>query len=127
MIGLRIDSFVEVVYGLIKIMQCVVAASQSIVDSNWILLIQLTFFEVFDGFADESRFQLGDAHVEVGESIVRLDANGCFKVSDGELVVAHVLVDEATLDVDRLVVLQQLLYFRELLQGFMEALCAAVH
>ncbi len=42
-------------------------------------------------------------------------------------MVTHVLVDETALDVDCLVVLQQLLYFSELLQGFMETLCATVH
>jgi hypothetical protein len=43
------------------------------------------------------------------------------------LVVSHVLIDQSSLNVDTLVVLQQTLHSRELNQGVVEFLCPSVH
>lgn len=65
--------------------------------------------------------------MKVRQGVFGLNLDSLLEVLDCVLVIAHVLVDETTLDVDCLVVLQQFTNLSELLQGFVEMLGSAVH
>ena len=103
-----------------------IAATESIIDSSTLFLVQ-TASEIVNSFMNQSGLQLGDSHVEVRLSVAWINLNCCFEVTDSELMVAHVLVHQTSLDVNCLVVIKQLLDTSELLQSFVEALCPAEH
>ena len=123
---LRVNRFVEVFNGLVELAQGVVAAAESIVDGR-VGAVALALREGFDGLVDQTRLQFRHTHVEMRKGVFRLNAYGCYEILNRILVIAHILVNETSLNVDGLVGGQQLLHLSELLEGFMEFPCAPVH
>ena len=65
--------------------------------------------------------------MEVRLGVFWLNFDSCLEILNRILMVAHVLVNQATLNVDCLVVGQKLLHLGKLLECLMELLCSSVH
>ena len=61
------------------------------------------------------------------QCILGIFLNRFLEILDSVFVVAHILVDKTSLNVDSLIVWQQFLHLGELLQGFVELLSSTVH
>ena len=91
---------IEVINGVIEFAQVVVAAAKTIIDCRARLLSQaIRPVKVIDSFTNQARLKLTHTKVEEWDGVIWVDLDGRFKVFDGMLVVAHVLIDETTLNI----------------------------
>ena len=65
--------------------------------------------------------------MEPRKTVVWLDLEGCIKVSDGILMIAHILIDQTPLNIDCLILGEKLLDLGELLEGLVEFLSSSIH
>ena len=99
---INFNGVVKLLDGVIKPVHHVVTLSKAIkygrIFRAFVKFISLV--EVFNGLTNLSRFELRNTEMESRKRVVWIYTNCFFKVLNSELVVAHILVDEATLDVD---------------------------
>ena len=124
--GLQLDSLFKVVDSKLKIAHHVVALAQS-VQTVGVLLSLHTAFKILSGFPHKSRFQFRDSQVEVGQRVVLIQLYGLFKVLNGILVVAHVLIHQPPLNVNSFVISKVHLNIGKLSESLMESLGSPVH
>jgi len=80
-IRLFFQSWFELSYSIIVLPELVLTLAHSI-KSSWIFFCIIThrLLEVIHCFSDPITFQLADAHIEVGERIIRLDFEGFLEI-----------------------------------------------
>ena len=103
-LGVVFDGLVEISEGLFVVLLLVVAASKAIKDARDRWVFTLSCLEVPDCGIDLSVSELGRAVVEVSFDTLFVKLDCPFKVLYRLLIVAFVLVNKTTLDVDRLVI-----------------------
>jgi hypothetical protein len=102
-----------------------IAAALTVINPRILLRLRVKFkalLEVFDRLHIPARFQLRDASAIKCLCKGRLDINGRIKVIDSELVIAHVLVDETTSDIDILIFWHLHKHAAQALKGFVKTI-----
>ena len=125
-LGLQLDSLFKVVDSKLKIAHHVVALAQS-VQTVGVLLSLHTAFKILSGLPHKSRFQFRDSQVKVRQRVVLTQLYGLFKVLNGILVVAHVLIHQPPLNVNSFVISKVHLNIGKLSESLMESLGSPVH
>lgn len=126
-VWLFVDRAVEGFDGLFEVFQGVVAAAETVGDGCVVWILKRCLFKVDDGLTDQSRLEFRCSHVEVRDGILRIDLDRRLEVLDGMLMIAHILVDETTLDVIRQVTRNELLNLGKLLKSLSKCTNAAEH